>query len=128
MRTPILTQPYSGCVHEQTPPVCKHAPRVHTYAHIVGVYISRGTPEVMPALEGCPQAPVALGGVEGEARMEEEAGMERKARTEGEAGVEGEAGMEESKDGEGGSSVASAGRSGRLTRTNPLIDSLPAQP
>lgn len=35
---------------------------------------------------------------------------------------------EESKDGGGGSGVASVAGSGRLTRTNSLIDSLPAQP
>lgn len=37
-------------------------------------------------------------------------------------------GREESKEGGGGGVVASASGSGRLTRTNPLIDSLPVHP
>lgn len=106
--TPVLTQPYSGCVHVQTPPcVQAHALRAQlcTCSGCAHACPSEGTWGGGWHWRGSP--------VSGHPGRE---------------GLRGGRGGEESKDGGEGGGVASAGGSGRLTRTNPLIDSLPVEP
>lgn len=62
--TPVLTQPYSVCVHVQTPHVCKHMPCLHSCAHTVGVHmhVPRRAPGVVAGTGGGPLALVTLEG------------------------------------------------------------------